>query len=257
MNYFEQYNLLTPHQHGFRRNYSTESATLSFTNYLTEALNNDKYTIGVFLDFSKAFECIDHHILIEKLENMGIRGKMLQLMADYLSGREQKVYYNGAFSDSRNIKYGVPQGTILGPLLFAVYVNDVVNVSIELLLALYADDKSLCMSDKNPYNLIRRMNIELVKLYDWIIVNKLCLNLLKTFFILFSKGNFIGPLTPLMIGTHAVERVYQTKFLGIILDSKLSWEMHIDYVCSRLSKVSGIMYLTRNCLTKEAMLSIY
>ena len=80
---------------------------------------------------------------------------------------------------------------------------------------------------------------------------------LKTFFILFSKGNFIGPLTPLMIGTHAVERVYQTKFLGIILDCKLSWEMHIDYLCSRLSKVSGIMYLTRTCLTREAMLSIY
>ena len=255
--YFERYNLLTPHQHGFRKNFSTESATLSFTNYITKALNNNEYAIGVFLDFSKAFDCIEHEILINKLENMGVRGIFLNLIADYLAGREQRVFYDNKISDSRNIKYGVPQGTILGPLLFAVYVNDVVNVSIELLLALYADDKSLCMSDKNPYNLIQRTNVELSKIYEWVVVNKLCLNMLKTFFIMFSKNNFFGPLTPLLMGNHSVERVYHTKFLGIVLDYKLTWENHIDYLCNRLSKVCGIMYITRNFLTKEAMLSIY
>ena len=255
--FLESHNLIIANQHGFRHNHSTESAILNFTKHIYEALNNHKYAIGVFLDFSKAFECIEHDILIAKLENIGIRGNFLGLISDYLKNRKQAVYYQGEFSDFKYLKYGVPQGSILGPLLFNIYVNDVTNASNLLNITLYADDKNCGMADENPYALITNVNVELELLFKWITCNHLILNFLKNVFILFSRSVFYGPLPPLLIGNQFISRVYETKFLGVMIDYRLSWESHINYLSTKLSKICGITYVTRKQLTQSALINIY
>ena len=255
--YLEKHQLIVPNQHGFRQNHSTESAIISFTKPIYEALNKHEYAIGVFLDFSKAFDCIDHDILVTKLENLDMRGSFLLLLSDYLANRKQTVYYQGNFSDLKTLRYGVPQGSILGPLMFNIYVNDVRNASNILHITLYADDKNCGMTHENPYILVRNLNLELKLIYEWILCNHLILNFLKNAFILFSRSNFYGPLPPLLIGGKIISRVHSSKFLGVILDDKLSWECHISNLCSKLSKLCGIMYITRKKLSKAALINIY
>lgn len=122
---------------------------------------------------------------------------------------------------------------------------------------LYADDKNSCMSDDNPFTLIRKANLELNLLYQWILANHLILNAVKTVFILFSKNLFYGPLPPVNMGNHIIERVYSTKFLGVIVDCRLTWENHIEYLCNKLSKICGIMYITRKKFSESALICIY
>ena len=177
---------------------------ISFLSNVYNALNQDMYSIGVFLDFSKAFDCIEHKILYKKLENIGIRGKILLLSQDYLTERHQRVFYNGKYSNDKVLKYGVPQGSILGPLLFCIYINDVINASKILSLTLFADDKNASMSHRNPNALVQNLNIELNLVYKWVIANYLSLNMLKTVYILFAKNSFIGPLMPVEIGSSSL-----------------------------------------------------
>ena len=228
-NYLETQNLLIMQQHGFRPNKSTESALLNFLNPIYEAIRQKKKAIGVFIDFSKAFDCLNHTILLAKLENLGIRGSALKLLENYLQSRKQIVFYNKTFSRPITPSFGTPQGSLLGPLLFLIYVNDIVNASSELLFALYADDVNSVKSHASLRSLIDIVNNELAVVYDWIISNELSVNILKICFMLFNVKNSnlnidikLGPIT--------IPKVTESKLLGLYLDENLKWDVHFERI---------------------------
>ena len=165
INYINKYKLLYPFQFGFQKNHSTNMALITLVDKISDALENGDKVLGVFLDFSKAFDTVDHTILLKKLEYYGFRGVVLKWLSNYLQNRKQYVFYNNTKSDYKSISCGVPQGSILGPLLFLLYINDITNVSNKLFLLLFADDSNAFITGKNVDQLIDTMNSELSKLH--------------------------------------------------------------------------------------------
>lgn len=185
-------------------------------------MDQGEFTIGVFLDLSKAFDTVNHNILLQKLEHYGVRGIALDWFKNYLTNRIQRVKYDNHISYKEVIKCGVPQGSILGPLLFLIYINDICYSSDLISFILFADDTNLFMSHKNLNTLIVQMNRELEKVLAWLKVNKLSLSLSKTHFILFrSKRNKIDKTISLKIDEQTVTQVKFTKFLGVFIDDSL------------------------------------
>ena len=180
-------NLLVPNQFGFRKKHSTDYAIIQLLNKVTECFSNKKHLIGIFMDLSKAFDTIDHDILIYKLKRYGIHGLALSWIIDYLYNRKQYVSFQSSVSSKSNITCGVPQGSILGPLLFLVYINDIINSSSLLSFILFADDTNIFYSNKNFETLINVLNIEISKVLHWFLCNKLSLNISKTNFIRFKS----------------------------------------------------------------------
>ena len=144
--------------------------------------------IGVFLDLKKAFDTVNHNILLKKLYHYGIRGNLFKWFESYLTNRSQYVLFNGIKSDIRDVTCGVPQGSILGPLLFIIYINDFSGVSDKLFYVLFADDTNVFLSGKDINILIDTIQFELTKLHDWLLANKLTLNIAKTHFMIFHRA---------------------------------------------------------------------
>ena len=189
--YLESNKLFSDSQYGFRPNHSTEQATLELTDRIISAMDNNDVPIGVFLDLSKALDTIDHDILLTKLEHYGVDGIPLQLLHNYLTNRKQYVKLNEVNSDILLINTGVPQGSILGPLLFIIYINDFVRASERFFFFFfYADDTTL-FSTLNKFVNAQNINpdtiiiIELAKINEWLEINKLSLNVTKTKFMVF------------------------------------------------------------------------
>ena len=169
-------NIINEFQCRFRPHHSTHMALLHLYDRLTEAIEANEFTVGVFVDLQKAFDTIDHGILLKKLEHYGMRGVALEWIKCYLTNRKQCVKLNGVSSSYKCIECGVPQGSILGPLLFIVYINDIQNCSNVLQFILFADDTNIIASDKNWIHLENKLNTELSKLTAWFNSNKLPLN---------------------------------------------------------------------------------
>ena len=185
-------------------------------------------TCCVFLDLAKAFDTVNH-ILIAKLSHYGIRGTPLQLIRSYLTNRMQYVNLSGYNSDSFVVKCGVPQGSVLGPLLFLVYVNDLPNAS-SLNIRMFADDTVLFCSHKNFQNVEAMVNNELHKVSKWFCSNKLSLSLNKTRYMILSKSKTNEPFS-VQINGFEIEQTHSYKYLGVIIDGKLKWHDHITYIC--------------------------
>ena len=256
--FLDTYKLLYELQFGFRKDHSTCAALIMLIDKITSELEQGNFVIGVFLDYSKAFDCINHSILLQKLHYYGIRGVALEWFKSYLSDRKQFVYFNNTKSNYRNVTCGVPQGSILGPILFLIYINDIVNVSNLLFPILFADDSNVFHAGKDPNEMINVMNIELNKLSIWLKANKLSLNVKKTHFMFFSpprkKAEFSNRLT---IQGENINQVHETKFLGVMVDDKLSWASHINYISKKVSKGIGILYKARKYLPKSCLVTLY
>ena len=232
-------------------------ALLSLVDNLTRALENGEHVVGVYLDFSKAFDTVDHMILLQKLYHYGVRGCAHDWFKSYLSNRSQFVTYNGVKSNLNNVKCGVPQGSILGPLLFLLYINDLSFACKRTFPVLFADDSNLFLSGKNTDQVQQMINDELKDIVIWLRANKLSLNISKTHYMLFSNKKVIQPNVTIKINGQPITCVTKTKFLGVIIDNKLTWKEHISYICGKVAKGIGIISKVRKYLNKNTLLDLY
>ena len=257
MSFIENHHILTDGQYGFRSNHSTSLALTEFVEKVTSAIDKQESTIGVFIDLTKAFDTVDHKILLSKLQCYGIRGLALDWIKGYLANRGQYVCYNNSNSELKNIKCGVPQGSILGPVLFILYINDMCEVSKLLNIILFADDTSIFYSTRNIVDITRTVNNELEKLDIWFRVNKLSLNVNKTNVIMFTNKKQLRPTVNIILNGKNIEQVSHTKFFGVIIDENLTWREQIKTVETKVSKSIGILYKTKDVLDIQALRTLY
>ena len=264
--YFKDNNLFYEHQYGFREQHSTEQASLELIDRVLFDLDKKKNPVVIYMDLSKAFDTLDHKILLHKLKYYGIDGTALKWFSSYLSNRFQYVKIESLTSEMAPITTGVPQGSILGPLLFLIYMNDIPSASDIFKFILFADDTSLksFINSKLPGFSIesstRIFNIELQKVNDWLAVNKLSLNVKKTKFMLFhttQKKNIANIIPKLKIGNVLIERKENFNFLGLIINETLSWKPHVNSVANRISKYVGVLNRLKRYLPCAILKTIY
>lgn len=225
---------------------------------ISKAIDSNDYSVGIFIDLAKAFDTVDHKILLSKLENYGIRGTQLKWFRSYLEGRIQRVSCNGALSSPGYITSGVPQGSNLGPLLFLLYINDLAKVSSALYFVLFADDTNIFFTNSSWTSLIEIINKELSKVNKWFIVNKLTLNIDKTNFIVFKSHRKIRPtLGTISLDGIPITEVDSIKFLGVYIDKHLTWKAHINYIASKVAKNIGIISRVARILPRDIRLNLY
>jgi Reverse transcriptase (RNA-dependent DNA polymerase)/Endonuclease/Exonuclease/phosphatase family len=257
--YIESKNILIPEQYGFRPHYSSYMALLDLTDRITTSFEEGKISIAILIDLQKAFDSLNHGILLKKLSHYGIRGVVLDWFTSYLTDRHQYVVYNNVCSNSQLIKWGIPQGSILGPLLFILYVNDIKNCSKILNLLLFADDTNLCYSGDSTAEVMRVVNVELGNLFVWFCANYLTLNVTKTNYIIFgNKRKFkIDKNFEIRFDNKIVERVQSAKFLGVYVDEDLSWKTHTSNTALKISRSIGMLRKTRYLFPNHILLQMY
>ena len=259
LSFFEKKQLLIDNQYGFRPKHSTYMALLQMYDKISLAADKNEYSIGIFIDLSKAFDTLNHSILIKKLEHYGIRGIPLEWFKNYLSERKQYVFLNDASSATQNVTCGVPQGSVLGPLLFIIYINDIIKCSDLLNFILFADDTNLFYSNENLIQMQNLVNNELSKLSEWFRANKLSLNAVKTHYMLFGNKPFPKTLKQLNINLdgNIIEQVKSIKFLGVFFDEKLKWNVHVNHVVSKISRGLGVLGRVRNIVPFDVLRTLY
>jgi hypothetical protein len=234
-------------QFGFRKNFSTNHALLSIVEEIRKNLDSKTFSCGVFVDLEKAFDTVNHAILIKKLDFYGIRGPANSWFLSYLSNRKQMVRLNQTISLPLNITCGVPQGSILGPLLFLIYINDMHRSIKYSIVHHFADDTNLLYSHKNPKVLRKHMNEDLKLLFNWLCANRLSLNVSKTEFIIFRPPRTkLAQRITLSLNRIKIFESTKIKYLGVVMDSKLTWKHHIFELRKKLNKAVGMIYKLKN-----------
>jgi hypothetical protein len=259
--FIEKHKIIYINQYGFRILHSSTLALIDIVDKIKNALDKNEYGLGIYLDAEKAFDLINHDILLSKLEHYGFRGHIQNFFRSYLNNRQQYTYINGHTSNTANISCGVPQGSILGPLLFILYVNDINNAidGHETEIILFADDTSLFLHHKDPHVLIQHAEDELSNIYKWFTCNRLSLSLGKSNFILFhgKNKNSMPNLTRINIHNATIPRVTHTKYIGLILDEHLTWDNHINTLCKVLTSYFTIFYNIREFVDLKLARMIY
>ena len=245
-------------QFGFRSKHSTAHALIQINEKIKNALDNHNHVCGVFIDLQKAFDTVNHDILIDKLSYYGIRGIPNQWFKSYLSNRKQYVSINGYNSDTMNIKHGVPQGSVLGPLLFLIYINDLYKCLAYSTAYHFADDTNLLVISKTQKQMQKHINIDLKLLHKWLIANKISLNCSKTELIIFpGTTNDINFEYNIKINGHKLTPTNKLMYLGVIVDNKLNGEFHCQVLTGKLNRANGMLSKIRHYVPKTELKSIY
>ena len=258
--YLNENNLLSKYQSGFRPMHSTLTALIDITDNWYLNIDGGLTNAILFIDLKKAFDTIDHEILLSKLELYGFKGASLNLFRDYLSDRTQVTVINNVKSETSRIRCGVPQGSILGPLLFLLYINDLPNCNLLADVRMYADDTNLTFASSDPEELFSSLTHDLNNLKQWLDSNRLSLNVLKTKCLFTGTRHKISllPSEPhICLDGHLIERVNSYKCLGVQVDETLSWEAHISEVVSKVAKVLAALRRLRPICPQSTLVAIY
>ena len=243
----------------FRKNHSTEHALIEITDQIKLSMNNNQITCGIFVDLSKAFDTVNHHMLLDKLENLGIRGKALELFRSYLSGRKQYVNIDNCKSKTRSITCGVPQGSVLGPLFFLLFINDLPNCCPSGKVRIFTDDTNVFFHCNSIKELIELGQTIMNQLHSWFTANKLTLNTDKSSFTIFRTKKKVIHNLPEHIEflDYKIKRTTHVKYLGLTINENLTWDNHINEICTKLKSLFHVFYNIRDYLSIDNVKTIY
>lgn len=269
IDFFDKFDVITDRQFGFRKNKSTEHAVLDLLYETISNLDSNKKCLAVFLDLAKAFDTVSHHILLERLEHVGVRGLALNIFKNYLKNRTQKVKIDNFLSESQTITMGVPQGTVLGPILFLVYINSMANLkNFEGHLTSYADDTAMVFVADSWENVYSKAESSLYIAYQYLNISLLSLNVDKSKFLTFTLSADDQPFKELLTihkkncpqencNCPQITKANKVKYLGIILDQHLRWNDHIEYITKKIRILIHKFYLLRGILNRKNLLMVY
>lgn len=271
LNYIDKYDILSDSQYGFRRKRSTEDAVTALTSLIVKQIDTNKKCLTVFLDIKKAFDTISAKTLVSRLEGIGIRGVPLALLTDYLKERTQRTRIGHYTSDKVTISFGVPQGSVLGPTLFLLYINSLCDMdNIEGQIFSYADDTAIVFTGVTWAAVKKTAEKGLSKIAAWLSTNLLTLNITKTNYITFSKYITTQPSTDFHIKIHTcntnthtnclcniITKVTSAKYLGVMIDQRLSWHSHLEMMISRTRKLIWTFKTLRHVASTILLNKIY
>lgn len=271
MTYLEENNLISKSQYGFRQNLSTADAIDDILNTITKSLDKGNKSLAIFIDLQKAFDTIDHKILFKKLKKIGMSNTTLNLLISYMSERSQCVKIENRKSKPLPINYGVPQGSVLGPLLFLIYVNDICNLHIKGKIICFADDTVILFNECDWLTTFKDAEHGLVLLQKWLKQNSLTLNVNKTKYLTFSITARGQPAEDYALKLHdcqgkdltqschcpTITHSKNIKYLGIEIDENLRWDSHINSITKKLTKLMYYFRNIRNILSKNDLYKVY
>ena len=257
--YLDANKSLYEHQAGFRLLHSVATANDWYLN-----IDKGKYTGLIFLDLKKAFDTVEHEILLEKLKMYGVTGLEQDWFKSYLDNRKQFCRINGSSSDVKGINCGIPQGSCLGPLLFLIYINDLPFSLLKVHVSMYADDTTISLSSKSIGDLQNDLNLDLLKLQDWLHANKLSLNVVKTQSLITGSGSNIRKIESqpdaqpsFSISDQEIEMIANAKYLGVQVDSQLNWDKHVDTIKTKANRALGHIKYSKEYLPSDVLNKMY
>ena len=257
LHFILQNNIFSPCQFGFRKGISTQDAVVNLSEYFYDTLNRKEVGIGVFIDYTKAFDTINHSILISKMYKYGIRDLPSSLFRSYLENRHQVVKVGSSISSTRVTNIGIPQGTILGPLLFLLYINDLPKITQLCQFIIFADDTTLYFRNLDPISLQNDCNTGLQLFHNWSLSNRLTVNLSKTSCLLFTNRNLQENSFNIVCCNEVLKFNEYIKYLGVFIDKKLKFDIHIRKICLKISKSIGILFKAKNFVPFACMKMLY
>ena len=255
--FLEKFHCLYSLQFGFRKKHSTNHALIDITETIRHALDNNKLVCGVFVDLQKAFDTVNHDILISKLDHYGIRGTANNWFSSYLKNRSQYVSVLGFDSETKPISHGVPQGSVLGPLLFIIYINDLHLAIKHSKVYHFADDTNFLNISDSPKRMQKLINADLKILYNWLLANKISLNCDKTEIIFFHKPGEKIPDLKIKMNGHRIFPSKYIKYLGVLLDDTLQGKFHCNTLAKKLKRANGMLCKARHYIDRANLLTLY
>ena len=251
--------LLIPVQHGFRRNHSTIHSVAQFTNYVNTKMDSGIPTIATYIDFRKAFDCVQHPVLLDKLSQLNFGTDIIKWVKSYLSSRVQRVYANNTYSSYKTIMQGVPQGSVLGPLFYIIYANDLIDEVKHCKVALYADDTVLYTASKNFDQAVSRMQKDIDSISGWCKVNGIAANTDKSKVMVLGSAFTLKaiPSFSIKIESNPLQTVTSYKYLGVIIDNQLSYNLHVNKLVASVSNKLKQFRRMRGFLNSRAALLVY